>query len=285
MADAETSNKPARRALLGEAVLLAISPVAAYIIAFAFETGYAERIGYPSWVIEISPANVALAWAALATGLMTVAMLFFVLSMIPLSVVRALFSRPAFMIVMSFAAPVVLWSGVSANAFELWFVGSMTLFLGLFASAELIWWRREYQWADRSLGFWDRLAAATKNASDGLEEIRARRRLESPRSLADHSERVRSSMAWIYLVGIAVYLLTGPARGWGYLRAGQGDSFLVSADSAQLVALRRFGSTLVAAEIDGQTIKAFRFLNSTDPTRRWVRRDIGRFQGLPVDSD
>ena len=46
-----------RRGLVGEAVLLAVSPVAAYVVAFAFEAGYADRMGYPSWAIHIEPAN------------------------------------------------------------------------------------------------------------------------------------------------------------------------------------------------------------------------------------
>lgn len=99
----------------------------------------------------------------------------------------------------------------------------------------------------------------------------------------DHAQRsdgVPNYLAWGFLALFLGLVLFGPATTWGRIDATRDAVFLVSDDDAALVVIRRYGETLVVAEVAGQQIQSFRFLDVTEDERGWQRQRLGNLGAL-----
>ncbi len=275
-----------RRGHFGEAILLAISPVVAYVVAFAFESGYAEGFGYPTWVIEIQPANVAIAWAGMATGLVSLWGLSIVMAtVIPMRLARVVFTWPVFAVSAPLLVVWMAWWMAEAipSIIAAWLATGVTALFGCFAFLIARIWHRRYLATDPSLLPLERWALAAKDLGSANLEYDKWRRQNQPWSIIDHTNHpsgVPAIVAWGMVALIVALLLLGPAGWLGLYRSRVKSEFLVTSSQPELVAIRRFGSTLVAAEVSRQQVTAFHLVAVTDDERVWVHQRIGRIEAI-----
>jgi len=236
--------------LLTEGIVLALSTAAAYAIAFAFESGYADCYGYPSWLVEVSSASVVLSLTTIASALLFIAFLFvFTTGFLPARAVRLLvFNRFTAMIAAGiailFQAHHVLYEDDS-----LWLGIPVLIFGGLALALGALRWVWLYRETDPGQPFLARIETANKWAWD--QDSKAAPVVKD--TVLDRTLKnwfTGNLLVWVILLCLVTVFGSGIARAYGGFRARGQYSFLVSSDPKPLVALRRYNDHILASPLE-----------------------------------
>jgi hypothetical protein len=244
MAEAESP----RRRILSEAVLLAMSTALTYAIAFLYETGFADCYGYPKWLIDIGLANLALAWVSVALALFALQWLYFIVgSLIPAKLVtKVLLTRAGLFTIWGTVMIVVAPSMHDRFQTIGMMIGGVLVCLLVIPQVWI-----GFRNAGAALSFIDRIAAGAEyfarwhdtNSINGKpDQTLTMTTLKSP----VFGEAYAFSIAILLPCAIIMAL----ANGFGTLMASSDREYWVSTDKPPLVALRRYGESVIATPIE-----------------------------------
>jgi hypothetical protein len=259
-----------------EGIVLALSTVAAYAVAYSFETGYADCFGYPHWLIDVGLTSALTAWITIAVGVTGAAWLFTFAFVLPAKTIRFLvFSRvglflagPIFAIYGAYRLQWLdlhLWEGL------LLLVVGGGMLIGVFLMLSSY-----YRATDASLRFADRLEAVNTR----LWEDRGDRDLV-PGNLAarafEHKVIGPAYAAGLVLLLFAVVVF-GVAGWYGGYRAGRQVHFWITPGTPPQAALRRYGDNLIVTpivQLDSVGAREVRVLSWQSGDRSWSFRALG----------
>lgn len=236
MTAGETTSRGTLRALrLGEATILAVSPIFAYTMAFCYEAGYAQHFGYPTYLIEVDLRTTLFAWLILFPVLASLATVVFgAVFLVPSKGHRLMWYQALVMGPMVVTLALCLWArsvnpGQTLATAWVWAsIAGIVLHLVLVG---VVGWRSR---SDGLGSLVDRLVAVEESlypSHDAATRVRWR---------AINTVRV--------LVTITGVLIATVAFGrWSARR--QGD-FLVRGAHQDLAVVRRYGDMLIAAPFD-----------------------------------
>jgi len=253
-----TNRSQSERAWLGEATVLGTLTGLSYAVAYWFERGIADYYGYPYWMIDVGVSSVLLSLSSIILLASLVAMS--VLSLLTLGVhlnARAVvtlvrtFRRPLGWIAGMVAVTVGVFSvdyfGWLAQAIVLGVTSIMFAILVAFEIGLVIRWTRLERRGRPLLEYWKLLAderAVEDRKHDEVSEVE----VSVSMRLVQNRWFVRAFGFLLVSVPLAIVLGIVSAIGTGSVRGS--DSYFVSTDSIPLVALRRYGDNLIAAQLD-----------------------------------
>lgn len=238
-----------RRRILTEAVLLAMSTALAYAVAFLYETGFADCYGYPKWLIDIGVANLVLAWVSVALAVFALQWLYFIVgSLIPAKLVTKVLLTRAGLFTIWGAVMIVVAPSMHAHArFQtILMIGAGVVILLLVIPQVWIGFRN----ADAGLTVIDRLAAGAEHFARWHGSTSSTGYAERTLTMTTlKSPVLGEAYAFSLAILLPVAIIMALANAFGTLVASSQLEYWVSADKPPLVALRRYGESVIATPI------------------------------------
>lgn len=277
-----------RSILVDAPILLAISSAAAYLVAFAFEIGWADTFGYPWWLIDVTWVRALTSWTILlGTALIVFDMIFTFVGALPARPAKALiFSRLGLQFLSALflggvGTYLLVKPGLSPTT---WLGLTMLVFSGASAIALVLTVGGLYRKTPQEESWASRMEGSVKAFA---EKQRAER---GPDSLKDHIYRNtrygRGLLNGLLIAFSFLTVLSVADELGGFYANRQSTFFTTNADSLTWVAIRRYGDQVVAMPLqhDGKTLlRRYRLIALDGRSMTWVPRILHelRFSDSP----
>jgi hypothetical protein len=259
------------RSLLSETVALAITPIAAYAIAFSYEAGYLSHFGLPLWLIDLNLSRIFVVLSGLVF-LLWIA--YFSLVILPAKALVVFRWVRAFFIpcMMGYLTYVLL--RLALHEHRAWWIPG--LLMGLMTAYSAFVWVIHPLVTHR-----DQPTLAARLAISQREEA-----LASPDTALDLSLRRLIAAGFDIrlplISGFGFALLLPLAHLTGRIAAERQTFFLVEQSRSELVALRSYGDHLIVASVDTVQHEIGPVYEiqplTTTPSVRWQLKYLGKLK-------
>jgi hypothetical protein len=266
-------------------LLLAVTSAAAYTIAFAYETGYADHFGYPHWMIDVTWIGVLVAWGGITSASWILFQIFMVTTQfVPARAAKALIANQTTLLIVACVVMMVVASRLisvevinKAGHVGLWVGVVFLLIMGFALMTTLLDYSSAYREVSRAGGSWVERLEGTNKLIASREAGSGPLIKDSVALRALRHNLIGKTIGLVFTFFLLAAVVTLPAWALGNWNANRESSFLATRDSVDWVAVRRYGDCILAMRLrrDQHTLSPqYVVFQMADPHHVWALRQI-----------